>query len=93
MENRHSRTLGRLLVYDISVDAKNKNYYIADGGFSHVYHGVFETRKRVAVKRIQLKFLPDEKKILENEAHLLLELSGHPNMLKYYGTEDNGDFL
>lgn len=93
MENRHSRIVGRLLVYDKSTNDLNircTKYFIADGGFSHVFHGVFETRKQVAVKRIQL--LPSSSKFWEDEAHLLLKLSGHPNILKYYGTAESESF-
>lgn len=96
MENGHSRILGRLLVYDKSphdLNIRGTKYFIADGGSNnHVFHGVFDTRKPVAVKRIQLPSSDDEK-FWEDEAHLLLKLSGHPNMLKYYGTEKSSDFL
>lgn len=92
MENNHSRLLGSLLVYDRSTTASHKEYFISRGGSATVYQGVFDTRKVVAVKRFQLAGKISETEIKE-EAYLLLKLSGHPNMLKYYGTEKNSDFL
>lgn len=60
---------------------------IAKGSFDvNIYHGEFDARKLVAVKRIQRR--PSDAIFLE-EARLMLKISGHPNILKYYGIETN----
>lgn len=96
IENEHSNHLGfnnKLVVYDKSTD-KNINeteYFITSSSEKvvNVFHGVFDQRKLVAVKRILKGSFYTT---YQEEAHFLLKLSGLPNILKYYCIEMNSDF-
>jgi len=75
----------------------NKLHYKADKSFiighgapgTTVYFGYFERRTPVAVKRVVRH---TDNNIL-HEAKLLLQMDGHPNILRYYCTEINDDFM
>ncbi len=67
--------------------------YIYQGIGVGIFHGLFESRKRVAVKRIQLfqdKKLDQE---LLKEAKIMLDMGDHPNILRYYCCYQNDNFL
>ncbi len=54
-----------------------------------VYFGFFEKTTPVAVKRV-VRHADNE---ILHEAKLLLQMDGHPNILRYYCTEINDDFM
>lgn len=95
MENGvESRKVGeKLIVYDKSNWDPKYTIFRGSTG-THVFLGFFEEIKKVAVKRVQREFLPSDLfEDLKKEAKFLLELAGHPNILQYYCTEINEDFM
>jgi len=76
----------------ISYDRSQK---LGEGSFAIVYRGIYEDSKEVAIKRIQQAHLnhPINKKEVENEIKIMLEVRNHPNILHYIYYEENKDFL
>lgn len=58
-----------------------------------VYFGFFEKTRPVAVKRLVRHHDHENVNDISHEAKLLLRMDGHPNILRYYCTEFNDDFL
>lgn len=88
-----SRKVGdKLIVYDKS--HFNPKYTIFRGSNgTHVFLGFFEEIKKVAVKRFQREYLSGLFQDFLKEAKFMLKLAGHPNILQYYCTEMNEDFM
>lgn len=87
------RQVDKLTVYDSSPFDPNYTIFIGSNGV-HVFIGYFEKTKKVAVKRIdrdlvRLGIIQD----FQKEAKLMLEFAGHPNILQYYCTEMNEQFM
>lgn len=72
---------GKLMVFDLN----GHQQFVREESSREVYHGHFEVHKCVAVKRLQLAGFKDKDGRLF-ESNLLLQLAGHPNILKYYCT-------
>ncbi len=66
---------------------------IGNGRFGFVFYGLFEDTKLVAVKRFQRVQIIDDEEKIKREAQLLLKASDHPNILRYFCTEMNDDFM
>ncbi len=79
------RKVSNILKYD-------PNRRIGDGRFGIVFHGLFEEKDVVAVKRFQLAQLEDQNTV-KREANLLLKANDHPNILRYFCTEIDQDFM
>jgi len=72
---------GKLMVFD----QNGYQQFVGEESSREVYHGHFEVHKCVAVKRLQLADF-DETDDELFESKILLQLAGHPNILKYYCT-------
>lgn len=81
---RLSLSDGKLEVFDLN----GHQQFVNESSSRKVYHGHFEVHKRVAVKRHQVSSFDDTDDQLV-ESNLLLQLAGHPNILKYYCTYKN----
>ncbi len=69
------------------------NCIINRGSFgTTVFIGQFEGKKQVALKRFQLVNITDIDSFL-NEAHLMLKVDGHPNIIRYYCYEMDNNFM
>ncbi len=70
----------------LSYDRKKK---LGEGGFAIVYEGLFQDSKKVAVKRIQKDHVSHP--LAKRETEIMLEVSDHQNILRYfcYKTDDN----
>ncbi len=81
-------TIGEKLSYDSTTK-------LGEGGYAIVYKGLFEGLKEVAIKRIQQAHVnhPINTNEHENERKIMLEVSDHPNILRYICYETNKDFL
>lgn len=67
-------------------------YIYQDKGVG-IFHGLFESRKRVAVKRLELTQNVDLDKKLLKEAQIMLDMGEHPNILRCYCFYKDQDFL
>jgi serine/threonine protein kinase len=65
--------------------------FIGEGGFGSVYKGKFEGTVDVVVKRI-LKEHQETGIITTVESETLSRVDLHPNIVRYYITEQNDDF-
>jgi len=65
---------------------------IGRGRIAFVFHGLFENSKQVAIKRLQRVQLK-EKETVKKEAELLLRASDHQNILRYFCTEMDDNFM
>ena len=63
---------------------------IGKGGFGVVFKGQFERNVVVAVKRILKK--RDDGILTTVESETLSRVDGHPNIVRYYITEQDDDF-
>lgn len=78
------KTIGRL--------SFNRSHLLGSGSFANVYRGTFKESEEtpeinVAIKRIEkTNFKETEKLVLEN-------IEYHPNVLHYYCTEEDEDFV
>jgi len=77
----------KILIGKLSYDPKK---LIGRGAFSNVYHGLFEGKTRVAVKRIPKSETENNHGIM-NEVNMFKDLD-HSNIVKYIGMEMNDDF-
>ena len=64
---------------------------IGSGGYGNVFKGQFERTVDVAVKRI-LKENFDDRIRTTVESETLSRVDGHPNIVRYYITEQDDDF-
>lgn len=66
---------------------------IGNGCIGYVFHGLFEGTKPVAVKRFQMVQMIKDSDAINRESELLLKASDHPNILRYFCTEMDMDFM
>lgn len=71
----------------------DRNNRIGKGGFGEVFSGLFENIIIVAAKRIVREFTKDGLVPDIKEIEILRRANGHANILHFYGTEMNDDFL
>ena len=57
------------------------------GGFGHVFEGFYEKDTKIAIKRIM------KSDVLQAEATILRKVDSHKNIIRYYGTENDANFV
>lgn len=63
----------------------NRSHRLGNGSYGSVYKGIFQID--VAVKRI------DKNDFKEMETIVMEKIEPHPNVLQYYWTEEDADFM
>jgi len=72
----------------------NPDDIIGRGSFGTiVFGGVYSPSTAVAVKRIQIANVKDDKLQVHKEVEIMIKAKDHPHILCYIATEMNDDFL
>ncbi len=72
----------------------NSDDIIGRGSFGTiVFSGFYSPSTAVAVKRIQIANVKDDKLQVQKEVELMMKAKDHPNILRYIATEMNEYFL
>ena len=79
--NKQKKTVGRVSFCPC------EECFLGEGGFGKVFRGLYESRKDVAVKRVATNTVNNA------EADILCRVDTHPNILRYYCTEEDFDMM
>jgi hypothetical protein len=60
----------------------NREDFLGRGRYGTVFRGTLEGVLNVAIKRV-------EKRFTQVESHFLLKADGHPNVIRYFSTEES----
>ncbi|CAL8068254.1 unnamed protein product [Orchesella dallaii] len=70
----------------------NRSILLGKGAGTFVYQGTYDNRKEKAIKKIHCEDKLDTQRRMK-EVDILLKLDNNQNVVKYFGTEHDDDFL